>query len=270
MTDLKQLEKLFFKVIDDLEEYLPYLVLVGGWVPYLYVKYLWKNIIVYPVTTSDIDFGVGEINRDITISESIYSKISKMRYKERHLRMDRMFPIVPILEDSSKTSRIIIEFITTPDVNQSYIERLVGRQILVNRIDKFDIPLKDSIQISITNRDGGRSYHIYVPPPHIFLFHKALVFVERENEAKKSKDLYYVYYILRFHPEKKVLFDELKKMQSHEEKRLVAANLKKFFSHLTSEGCIMVEQENGPDVYIDDVRKDAFERFTELIRVFDF
>jgi len=29
-------EKAFFKVLEDLRNYLPYLVVVGGWVPYLY------------------------------------------------------------------------------------------------------------------------------------------------------------------------------------------------------------------------------------------
>lgn len=52
-------EKLLLKVIDDLNDFLPYLVLVGGWVPYVYAKYIWRDVPNVAVTTSDIDFGVG-------------------------------------------------------------------------------------------------------------------------------------------------------------------------------------------------------------------
>lgn len=272
MTKIKHLEQLFFKVINDLEDYLPYLVLVGGWVPYLYVKFLWKNLSIYPVTTTDVDFGVCKSNRALRVNESIYARFSKLKYKEWHFKMDRMFPVVPILENSKRKSKLLIEFITTPDVDKSYIERLVGRQILVNRIDKFNIPLKDSIQINLVNRDLSQHhpYIVNVPAPHIFIFHKALIFVDRENEAKRSKDLYYIYYILRFHPDTESLFDKLRKLQFRDERKQVVANLKKYFSRLTSEGCILVEQENGPDDYISDVRQDALDRFEGLINVLDF
>lgn len=108
MTELKDLEQLFFKVIHDMEEYLPYLVLVGGWLPYLYAKYLWKNLSVYPVTTTDIDFGVLESDRAPLVSETIYSRFSRLQYRERHLKIGRLFPIVPMLESSGKTSRLMM------------------------------------------------------------------------------------------------------------------------------------------------------------------
>ncbi len=52
-------EKLLIKVLDDLADFLPYLVLVGGWVPYIYAKHIWKNVPTLAVTTVDIDLGVG-------------------------------------------------------------------------------------------------------------------------------------------------------------------------------------------------------------------
>lgn len=94
---------------------------------------------------------------------------------------------------------------------------------------------------------------------------KALTFIDRENQDKRTKDIYYVYYVLRFHPKKESLLHDLKILNLHREKSEVAANLQALFSRITSEGCLMVEQENGPDDYIFDVRKDAFERFNELI-----
>lgn len=267
MTKIKELEQLFFKVIADLEDYLPHLVLVGGWTPYLYVKYLWKNLTVYPVTTTDIDFGFSEKNSQLSVNEPIYSRLSKLHYSERHFQMNRLFPVVPILENTRKSVRLSIEFITTPTVSASYIETLVGRQILVNRLDKFDILLRDSIQIELIDREVSphRMYLVKVPPPHIFLFHKALTFIDRVPDAKMGKDIYYIYYILRFHPRRESLFNNLAALDFPGERKQICGNLQRFFSKVTSQGCIMVEQENGPDDFIRDVRKDAFQRFRELI-----
>ena len=59
MTELKYLEAIFFKVLDDLKGYLDDPTLVGGWLSYVYAKYLWNNLAIKPVTTTDIDFGLG-------------------------------------------------------------------------------------------------------------------------------------------------------------------------------------------------------------------
>lgn len=60
MTDFEKIEVIFFKVLKDLKDYLEDLTLVGGWIPYIYSKFLWGNLTVKPVTTADIDFGFGE------------------------------------------------------------------------------------------------------------------------------------------------------------------------------------------------------------------
>ena len=59
MNDIKRLELLFFEVLNDLEDYLDDLTLVGGWLSYVYSKFLWHNLEVQAVTTVDIDFGFG-------------------------------------------------------------------------------------------------------------------------------------------------------------------------------------------------------------------
>jgi hypothetical protein len=59
LTELEYLESTFFKVLGDLKEYLDDLTLVGGWLSYVYAKYVWGNLAIKPVTTADIDFGLG-------------------------------------------------------------------------------------------------------------------------------------------------------------------------------------------------------------------
>jgi len=41
-------------------------------------------------------------------------------------------------------------------------------------------------------------------------------------------------------------------------------NLSSYFKRISSPGTLLVEQENGPDAYIDDLRQDIFERFNTL------
>lgn len=45
----------------------------------------------------------------------------------------------------------------------------------------------------------------------------------------------------------------------------LVANLHNLFSSVSGKGCLIIEQENGPDNYIENVRRDAFERFNLLI-----
>ncbi len=46
--------------------------------------------------------------------------------------------------------------------------------------------------------------------------------------------------------------------------KIVKQNIHKYFRGVDSQGPILVEQENGPDEYIDDLRQDIFERFNKL------
>jgi len=45
----------------------------------------------------------------------------------------------------------------------------------------------------------------------------------------------------------------------------ISKNSKKYFERKTSQGCLMIEKENGPDEYIDDLKQDIFERFNQLL-----
>lgn len=71
MIDLGQIEAAFFNVLEDLKDYLDDLALIGGWMSYIYSKFLWDNLAVKLVTTVDIDFGFPDTvvfcNRKITI-----------------------------------------------------------------------------------------------------------------------------------------------------------------------------------------------------------
>ena len=123
-------EKLLIKVIDDLADFLPFLVLVGGWVPYIYAKYIWKNVPNMAVTTSDIDFGVGDQGFDG--KDTVASRVQMLGYGEHHVSMDRPVPFVPIVKDTDGDLKAEVEFITDPKVPRKVVNKIVGQEIKIN------------------------------------------------------------------------------------------------------------------------------------------
>lgn len=255
--DLDKIESIFFGVLEDLKDYLPDLTLVGGWLPYIYSNFYWKNFIKIPVTTADIDFGV---DQSITKNypKTIFQTLSSLNYSERHLQMDRLFPVVLHKE------KIPVEFITYPSVNTDNLEKLVGKQIQINKIDKFEFLLKNRIPIQVQAKKTNKSYIINCPKPSAFLYHKGVVFIDRGNKKKQAKDLYYMYFVLRYAPDIDIIMEEISRYKKNEYFNNFIENLASFFERISSPGILLVEQENGPDAYIDDLRQDIFERFNRL------
>lgn len=223
--------------------------------PYIYSNYLWKTTVRNPVTTVDIDFGVDQsVSKDYP--KTIFETLSSLGYKERRPRMDRMFPVVLYKE------KVPVEFITYPTVDIKAIEKMVGQQIQINKIEKFDFLLKHRVSINIQAKK--KSYLLNCPKPSAFLYHKGATFIDRENKEKQGKDLYYIYFILRYAPDIDAILKEIS--QYRQEGYLMNAldNINKFFERVSSQGCLIVEQENGTDEYIHDVRQDIFDRFKGL------
>jgi hypothetical protein len=199
---LDKIESIFLSVLEDIKDYLPDLTIVGGWIPYIYSNYLWNNFVNIPVTTADIDFGV---DQDIAgnYPKTIFQTLSSLNYKEKHLQMDKLFPVV-LYKD-----KIPIEFITYPDVDITKIDNFVGRQIQINKIDKFDFLLKNRIQIDIKAKQTNKLYRVNCPKPSAFLYHKTVIFTDRLNNKKQAKDLYYMYFILRYAPNIDAIIEEI-------------------------------------------------------------
>jgi len=253
-------EKLLIKVIDDLVDFLPYLVLVGGWVPYIYARYIWKNVLNLAVTTSDIDFGVGSY--DFNGKDTIANCVQRLGYGERHVSMDRMIPFVPIVKAAIGSLNAEIDFITDPKISKAVAQKVVGREIKINEIKNFSLLLDAAIKTKMNKHE------IQIPDESMFTFHKLLTFVQRQNKDKFKKDLYYAYYMLRFSPKKEQLADDvLSLIKGRKEGKQVRQNLNEYFSSVDSKGPIFVEEENGPDAYIDDLRQDVFDRFKTLREV---
>jgi hypothetical protein len=259
LNDIKRLELLFFEVLKDLQDYLDDLTLVGGWLSYVYSNFLWHNFKVQAVTTVDIDFGFGG-NKIKPHSKTIFEVLSSLNYKEHHLRIGKIYPVVLY-----KQGEIPIDFITSTKTKDKLIEGLVGRQININKIDKFDFLLENRIPIKVRAEREKTGYIIQCPKPSAFLYHKGTTFIDREGELTQAKDLYYMYFILRYTLNLDIILAEVAKYKKKGYFIGISKNIKKYFEKKTSQGCLMIEKENGPDEYIDDLKQDIFERFNKLL-----
>jgi hypothetical protein len=258
LTEIENIETIFFEVLEDLKDYLADLTLVGGWMPYVYSRFLWDNLTANPITTTDIDFGVGFTKAKVH-PRTIFELLSTLDYKERHPRMDRMYPVVLY-----KEGKVRLDFIAPRGIKDEIIKKLVGRQIDINKIDKFEFLLKYRIVIEIEDKKKRQAFKINCPKPSAFLYHKGATFIDREDEQKQAKDLHYMYFILRYAPELDVILKEAAQYKKQGYFKEISRNLGKYFERKTSQGCLMVEKENGPDQYVDDLRQDIFERFKQL------
>ena len=76
---MTEVENIFFRVIEDLKDFLDDLTLVGGWLPFLYARYLWNDLAVRTITTVDIDFGFSG-KKTKAHSKTIFQVLSSLDY----------------------------------------------------------------------------------------------------------------------------------------------------------------------------------------------
>jgi len=69
---------------------------------------------------------------------------------------------------------------------------------------------------------------------------------------------------LRYAPDTDIILKEINQYYKQGYFKGVPKNISSYFERKTSKGCLMVEKENGPDAYIDDLRQDIFERFNRV------
>ena len=74
-----------------------------------------------------------------------------------------------------KKGKIPVEFITYPEISRNAIDNLIGRQININKVDRFDFLLNHRCKVNIFDAGRKAKYEIYCPRPSAFLYHKGAV-----------------------------------------------------------------------------------------------
>lgn len=90
----------------------------------------------------------------------------------------------------------------------------------------------------------------------------------REEIGGKGKDLYYLYYVLRFTPNIEQINQDLVKLRMRKkEAEAIKRNINDYFADFISEGVLLIEKEFGPDYLVDDLRKDIYERICRISEI---
>ena len=259
MLEKNRFEPVLFEVLDDLSEYLADLTLVGGWVPYVYSKFLWRSGGATPVFTSDVDLGLA-LEQARAYKKTIFETLSSLKYVERHLEIGKLHPVVFYRKNKTR-----LDFIASTGTEASAVNRVLGREISLNRLDDFDFLINNVMVIPL--KRGGREYALRCPRPGAFVLHKCATFTDREDRQKMGKDLYYAYFVLRHSPDQKELAAEIRKYAKNDLFAKAIANIKEYFTGDGARGSLMVEREHGPDEYLEDLHGDIDNRFTSVLRL---
>jgi hypothetical protein len=246
------------RTLHTLKPYLEEIVIVGGWVPFLYRKY--GNIPArHPsVRTTDIDIAVPRKVPDKG-RPTIDNLLSKAGYTTQNFGL-----YGGAVKYELATPPTEIEFIT-PEIGKSGEPSIVVQSGLRAQALRYvQILLKNTRQIEIIDSISSVNVSslIRVPSPAAFIFQKALTLPQRRFKA--AKDLYYIFDLL----------DSTTEMQSQipAEIRLVQAqyaskwfrsaieNLERYFPKSGGQGPAMVASQ-----YTGAMNTETFRNYTRRI-----
>lgn len=193
-------EKLFLGFLKDIAPYKDFAVIIGGWLPYLYVKYLWKiKKDVHIIKTNDIDVALHECFQKQTIS------IREAFEQTGHYSKERVYdledhPFNFFLGDTSDDESMRIDFITHDLANPADIEKnLTGKGVNIINLETIEIMLKRENWIELNIGSTKKRITVPVISPATYFFIKGITFTDRnqkENNYKFAKDMWSMFFML--------------------------------------------------------------------------
>jgi hypothetical protein len=176
-------------------EYLPDIVIVGGWVPLIYYHYLCSYKEKMPLMTKDIDIVVPE-RLGIKGNKSLDKLLENAGFHVR-FKSTREVPSVSY-EGKIGDFEVEIEFLTHMKGEGKEQVVIVQDGLHAQALRYLSILLENAVEVVIDDflLDDESKMKIKVPTPGAYIFQKGLTFSRRNNEVKKSKDLYYIFDVL--------------------------------------------------------------------------
>ena len=156
---------------------------VSGWCPYLYAHHLWKRKIPNIPTTLDIDLGVLETGNQ-HFKTTVYEKLKSGGLALERLYAEEETPVEFIYK--KKAVEIKIEFITSFETTDDTLNRFLGSELACNRIEAFELLLKQTLTVPIKIKT--KTLSLRIPTPEMFLYHKGITFVMRSVDFKRDKE----------------------------------------------------------------------------------
>jgi hypothetical protein len=265
-------KKGFLKSLWILRQYLPAIIVGGGWAPLIYYHYLIKDKSKEPIRTKDIDLFVKikiPMLGDKTVDQLLIQSGLQSKFRSNNI------PPVIYYEGDIEGENIVIEFLTDQKGASDDIVIEVQKGLHAVALRFVSILLENTIEVEIDDLivDGElQNLRIKIPSPEAYIFHKGLVFKRRKNLFKKAKDLYYIFDILANCPDLyKSIIDGLRfyKQKYSPWFPKFIQNMETNFSDINSEGIVMVSSQRPDNAFPlltpDQFRQYTLGKFQELI-----
>lgn len=227
-----------------LKDYLRDVVLIGGCVPYIFTRYLFEDVSTRePVLTTDLDILV---RNQVAVSGSsipalmIGAGYAGRAYKERHTQYFKF--------DSRAGTGFEIEFLTPSPIEACGQTTIVQPGLRAQVIPGLQVMLEHNTEVPVRDVVDGIAVDltVRVPTPGAFVLNKMQTYLEPSSERNESKDVYYIYYVLRNLPlTRREIADDVKRCDDEEAAAIFATRLLPLFVDEHASGTLQVAAQLG-------------------------
>lgn len=166
------------------------IVIVGGWVPYLYALHQ-GTVRSNPPKTTDIDIAVP---RPLPLRGPSIDELLSQAGFECEFRSRDVPPVTAYVARRGDDD-VEIEFITdAPGAEAGVVEVQDG--LSAQELHYVRLLLENTWTVDLAKLIHGGGREVRVPTPGAFILHKGLVYRKRTDQLKKEKDLYYIFYVV--------------------------------------------------------------------------
>lgn len=257
----------FFNALKILRNYLPEIIIGGGWVPFLYYRYLVADKNKQALFTKDIDFLVKE-NLPVVKGKTVDQLLTEAGLESVFKSRDN--PPLIHYEGNIEGFEVEIEFLTDQKGSNPDTVIKVQEGLHAEALRFLSILVENTINLDLGDIEPPLS--VKVPSLEAFILNKGLVFPRRRDRLKSAKDLYYVFDILstctQLRPE---IINGLNDLQKKYPVwfRAFVKNMGTTFVDIDSEGVLMVLSQRPAGAFLnmqdDQLRQYILGIFLELL-----
>jgi hypothetical protein len=260
----------FLRALNVLKEYLQKVVLIGGSAAFVYSRYMFEAPFGQaPIYTHDLDLLV---ENELPLSEhSVAYLMERAGFAGRCLESQhtQYFKF-----QSRLGTGFEVEFLTTAPGRQHGDTMVVQGGIRAQILDGLESLLANNIEVRISDCIGDVSCDltVSVPTPGAFVLNKIQSYLDPIGDVSRTKDMYYVFYVVRHLPTgKQAIVDDMKKCLTKFPLEDLASRLEPLFADENSRGSReLATQLYGLDITENQKRLLAHLEIAELITLMKY